>query len=934
MLTKFTRSIFLITTLPAIGLLFFTSNPFIGKSKPSIDLSKQNFFIPRIDTEANRFTKTVLIEKMDEPLQLAVLDANRILYIERKGKLWLYNHTTKKKTLAGTIPVSTKYTDKAGKKSEAEDGLLGLTVDPAFNSNSWIYLYYSPAGAEQKNILARFEFKNNKVVTTSKKVILEVPVQREQCCHTGGGMSFDANGNLYLSTGDNTSPRSTPYSPIDERKDRSPWDAQKSSANTNDLRGKIIRIHPEADGKYTIPDGNLFPQGTADTRPEIYVMGTRNPYRISVDKKTGYLYWGDVGPDSGKDSIGHGPRSYDEFNQAKAPGYYGWPYFVGNNQAYWKFNFTNNTSGEKFDPEKPINTSPNNTGLKELPPTQKPMIWYPYEASKEFPLLGTGGRSAMAGPVFYNDDFKNAKRKFPEYYNGKLFIYEWMRDWIMVVTFKEDGSYKSMEKFLPSMPFSHPIDMQFGTDGDLYMIEYGTGWFQGNDDARLVRIEYNSGNRKPIAQADADKTAGAIPMTVNFSSAATRDDDKDSIQYEWKITNAAGALIKTFTGPNPVYEFAKPGTYKALLTVTDAHGAKSSSSLQVKAGNEPPAIDIEITKGNNSYFFPREPVNYNVKVSDKEDGALGKGIVAGNVNVDIRYVNDVSLLKATPAKVTAPPSTFAEGQRLIASSDCKSCHAPNKKIVGPSYAAVSQRYRNSKTALSNLTQKVISGGSGVWGNTAMAAHPQLSKKDAGEMVKYILSLGTPQIKTASLPLKGSYSAKVPDTTGEKSAVVITARYTDKGAKGISAATTEKRWILKNPRLLPATVWKTNGIQRFKMPDPPMEMFIVMNAGTWAAYNEVDLSGIKQISFAGAAPKEQLNSSGGTVEIRLDSPDGELIGETEKMEIFNGPMSDIKPVKITARIKEVTGMHTLYFVFRNPEAKGPLFIIFSATLENK
>src|SRR5256885_14651820 len=91
-----------------------------------------------------------------------------------------------------------------------------------------------------------------------------------------------------------------------------PWDAQKSSANTNDLRGKIIRIHPEPDGAYTIPEGNLFPKGTAKTRPEIYTMGSRNPYRISVDQHTGFLYWGEVGPDANVDSVGRGPRGYDE----------------------------------------------------------------------------------------------------------------------------------------------------------------------------------------------------------------------------------------------------------------------------------------------------------------------------------------------------------------------------------------------------------------------------------------------------------------------------------------------------------------------------------------------------------------------------------------------------------------------------------------------
>src|SRR5690606_21089872 len=230
--------------------------------------------------------------------ELAVLPDSRVLYVERKGNVKLFDSKAGKSKVIAKIPVSTKYKFKDGNQAEAEDGLLGLALDPNFKQNNWIYMYYSPAGDDPKNVLARYEFKNDQLIEGSMKVILEVPVQREQCCHTGGSIAFDSEGNLYVSTGDNTSPRNTAYAPIDERPGRNPWDAQKGSANTNDLRGKILRIRPQADGTYTVPDGNLFPKGMEKTRPEIYVMGTRNPYRISVDSKTGYLYWGDVGPDA------------------------------------------------------------------------------------------------------------------------------------------------------------------------------------------------------------------------------------------------------------------------------------------------------------------------------------------------------------------------------------------------------------------------------------------------------------------------------------------------------------------------------------------------------------------------------------------------------------------------------------------------------------
>jgi cytochrome c len=95
--------------------------------------------------------------------------------------------------------------------------------------------------------------------------------------------------------------------------------------------GKVLRIHPEPDGSYTIPDGNLFAKGNCQHKAGDITMGCRNPYRISVNQATSTVYWGEVGPDAGDDSK-NDPQGYDEFNQAKKPGNYGWPYFVGDSK--------------------------------------------------------------------------------------------------------------------------------------------------------------------------------------------------------------------------------------------------------------------------------------------------------------------------------------------------------------------------------------------------------------------------------------------------------------------------------------------------------------------------------------------------------------------------------------------------------------------------
>lgn len=216
-----------------------------------------------------------------------------------------------------------------------------------------------------------------------------MPTQRQECCHTGGGIVFDAEENLYLTVGNNTVNPREGSSNLNERPGMENSDDQLAPGNTNDLRGKILRIHPEEDGTYTIPEGNLFPPGTEKTRPEIYTMGHRNPWRPTLDSETGYLYWGEVGPDAAVDSIWE-PKGYDEINQAKGPGFFGWPYFIGNNFPYNRHNHADSSYGAPYDVNNPVNKSVNNTGLRELPkPVVPAMIYYPYGVSEVFPMLGS-----------------------------------------------------------------------------------------------------------------------------------------------------------------------------------------------------------------------------------------------------------------------------------------------------------------------------------------------------------------------------------------------------------------------------------------------------------------------------------------------------------------------------------------------------------------
>ncbi|MDU0353290.1 PQQ-dependent sugar dehydrogenase [Paraglaciecola aquimarina] len=324
----------------------------------------------------NRFVRDVLDFNLSEPMELDELPNIGILFIERRGLIKLYDFNLAKTVSIGKLDVY----------YHEEDGLLGLAVDPNYAQNNWIYLFYSVPGAAPIQHVSRFTLVNKKLDLSSEKVLLTIPVIRG-CCHSGGALEFGPKGNLFIGVGDNTHPLgdSDGFAPIDEREGRALWDAQKSAANTNDFRGKILRIKPEDDGSYSIPAGNLFPVGTAKTKPEIYAMGVRNPFRFDIDNSTGILYWGDVGPDAGKAKPDRGPKGLGEFNQAKQASNWGWPYTRGNNQTYNAYDYSGTTSGPKFDPNNLVNMSPNNTGLSQLPPAHKSMIWYGYDASEAFP---------------------------------------------------------------------------------------------------------------------------------------------------------------------------------------------------------------------------------------------------------------------------------------------------------------------------------------------------------------------------------------------------------------------------------------------------------------------------------------------------------------------------------------------------------------------
>ncbi|HEV8508198.1 MAG TPA: PKD domain-containing protein, partial [Chitinophagaceae bacterium] len=645
---------------------------------------------------------------------------------------------------------------------------------------------------------------------------------------------------------------------------------------------------------------------------------------------------------------------------------------IGDNKPYIKYNYADSTYGEKFNPEHPVNNSPNNTGLRELPPAQKAFIWYPYGTSDSFPLVGSSGRSAVGGPVFHKANLKNAARPWPSYFEDKWLITDFMRGWLMAVTMDADGNYQSMEKILPDENFSSVIDMQFGLDGDLYFLEYGSAWFKGNANSALVRIEYNGGNRKPNVEVSADKTAGSIPFKVNLSSKGTVDYDtydKDALKYEWKIKgNGSDQTVKE---ADPSVTLDRPGKYTATLTVTDTKGEKNSKSLQLTAGNEAPSVAVTILKGNKTFFFPNEPIEYSIDVSDKEDGNVADGsIQPALVAVNFDYIpQGFDPIEIAQHHRSADERTgFAAGLYLMNASDCKSCHILDKTSVGPSFMAVAEKYKSDPGAVHKLADKVISGGSGVWGEHAMAAHPNISQQDAETIVKYILSVAQKPKEEKALPLKGTYAGKVPSGENGKGGYVVRAAYKDKGANGVEPISSESIVALRSPIVDPQ---KADEQKSTQLLTTPYISFSLLGDNSYVGYHAIDMTGIKQIEFLVQATPSS-GDIGGTIEVHIDAPNGKVIGQTEMieskeldfariMEMMGGKakakktsaakadtskkqqapefdfsmLQELLAVHALATITPVEGMHNIYFVFKNGKAKSdePLMQVTSIDFKN-
>ena len=645
---------------------------------------------------------------------------------------------------------------------------------------------------------------------------------------------------------------------------------------------------------------------------------------MTVDQKTGFVYWGEVGPDAGADGP-RGPRGYDEINQARSAGNFGWPYFIANNRPYADVDFATGEVGSTFDLKAPINESPNNTGEKTLPLPTSAFLYYPYGESAEFPELGTGGRTACAGPGYHFSDASNSSVRFPAEFDRSLFIYEWTRNWIKVVHLDENNDVSRIEPFMPHQKFIRPIDMTFGPDGALYVMEYGETWGV-NSDARLLRIDYVRGNRTPVVVASVENNIGREPLTLSVSSAGTFDKDVgDQLKYEWRLINTAAQQAAPKVVSNEPYAeitIDLPGIYNIELVVTDSHGATRAAAVPAVVGNERP--EIRFTKPVTGDFFDaQQPIRYELFVKDAEDGTnddyeMDENNVPaidpdspGRVSVNVVFTNGP--LPPTNATATAKDDGPI-GLRRMKSSDCFNCHAVDQKRVGPALLDVANKYRGKEGALEASIERVMKGSTGAWGKIPMIPHSHHTADEVRDMVRWIYSLEP----SGLVRVFGGFVAEIPVDPKEESLAGyyrLEATYTDRGAGSIPPLSASATLLLRQRLVEAESADEISGPQILGSANASGGKFIgAINHGHLLRFRDVAMGEIGSVTLRVASA-----GAGGQIEVRLDEPNGELLATTE-IDV-NGQWEQFYDRHVD--LPKTTGCHDVIIRFVHPQQAGGL-----------
>src|SRR5262245_42129304 len=428
-------------------------------------------------TTANpAFVNETVVSGGNDPTTLAFLPDGRMLIGQLSERILVV-------PAGASQPLPTPFLQLNGTGLIDEQGLLDVLPDPNFAQNGFYYVWYTHvSGTTNNHRVSRFTASGNGTVAGSEVVLWEDPGNAGHNLH-GGSLAFGNDGKLYISTGMN--------------------ETATDSQRLDVPRGKILRINKDG----TIPADNPFVDGAGPNRDEIWALGLRNPFRMTIDPVTGKMFISDVGS-----------ALVEELNVGARGANYGWPDCEGNCS---------------------------NPGMTN------PIFSYPHNSRDA---------SIITGPVYRGT-------QFPTEYQGNLFIADYAQNTIRRVKFDGNGNLTQVMNFWPANggldnpAVGDPVKLVVGPDGALYYVDIGFGVGTENP-AGIRRIRWVLGSQPPVAVASATPTSGQAPLPVTFSSAGSGPAGA-TLTYSWTFGDGG-----TSTQANPTHTYTAPGQYIARLTVS------------------------------------------------------------------------------------------------------------------------------------------------------------------------------------------------------------------------------------------------------------------------------------------------------------------------------------------------------------------------------
>ncbi len=548
------------------------------------------------------------VATLTQPTAIDFTPDGRMLIPSRTGPLRVYKNGALLPTAAIDLTAVTC--------ANSERGLLGVTVDPAFSSNHFVYVYYTfkkfgtcntSTSDVPVNRVSRFVLGDNDIIAPSSEMVLIDNIPSYAGNHNGGDVDFGKDNLLYASVGDGG---------CDYRGDSGCAGLNDAGRDRGALVGKILRV--TRDG--AIPAGNPYQGtdsdrcnvtgGTTTTRKcqEIYAWGLRNPFRFAFDQNAAstLFHINDVGQ-----------NTWEEID-------------VGQNNADYGWNVREGFCAR----DSTTNCGPPPVGMTN------PIFSYGRSAGCVSVTL-----SAFAGIGHW-----------PAEYDGSYLFGDQVCGRIWRLVPQGGGTYTSVEF---ASGISNLIDGAWGPNGTGEALYYITWAGTGNQVRRITFT--GQANRAPTARINASPTAGNLPLNVTFNGSASTDPDNDPLTYEWNFGDGS----PTATGEQVSHTYTTQCTCNATLTVRDGRGGQNTASVRIDAGNNPPAPTISVPTATQR-FRVGEQITMTGSATDPEDGLLANSALSWKVD---RHHSDHAHPYVPPTQGNNVPVTGPPPEDLLATTN-------------------------------------------------------------------------------------------------------------------------------------------------------------------------------------------------------------------------------------------------------------------------